>query len=163
MTASGLYSVSTRGADGGEMPVIDDFDALVGLVAAHDQVYVRYSQGPDKDGERSVDYESDVELPGLSVTNLTPEPWWPRPWADWIARRVCKYAELGGEPDRRPWALLGRVVGNGPDHEPLVTDVLGLGWIGPRAIEGAERRYRERFNVGRAAPESGSSDPRPDG
>lgn len=137
----------------GAMPVIDDFGALVDVVTAHDQVFVRYSHGPDKDGERSVDYESGVELPGLSVTNLTPEPWWSRPWADWIARRVCKYAELGdGESDRRPWALVGRVVGNGPDHEPLVTAVHGLGWIGPDALREAERRYRERFNVGQATP-----------
>lgn len=135
------------------MPVIDDFDALVDVVAAHDRVFIRYSRGPDKDGERSVDYESGAELPGLSVTDLTPEPWWQRPWADWIARRVCKYADLGdGEPDRHPWALLGRIVGNGPDHEPLVTDVRPLGWIGPDAIKEAERRYRERFRVGRATP-----------
>lgn len=136
-----------------DMPVIDDFDALVDLVSAHDQVFVRYSDGPDKDGGRSVDYESGAEMPGLSVTSLTPEPWWPRPWADWIARRVCKYADLGdGESDRRPWALVGRVVGNGPDHEPLVTDVRGLGWIGADALREAERRYQERFNVGRATP-----------
>lgn len=142
------------GADG-DMPAIDDFDALVELVADYDQVFVRYSHGPDKDASRSVDYEAGAEMPGLSVTNLTPEPWWPRPWADWIARRVCKYARLSdSEPDRRPWALLGRVVGNGPDHEPLVTDVRPLGWIGPRALREAERRYRDRFDVGRASPEA---------
>jgi hypothetical protein len=143
------------GRGGDEMPVIDDFDALVDLVTAHDQVFVRYSRGPAEDGAHSVDFEADVKLPGLSVTNLTPEPWWPRPWADWIARRVCKYGELGeDEPDRRPWVLLGRVVGNGPDHEPLVTDVRGLGWIGPGALRQAERRYEQRFDVGRATPGS---------
>lgn len=137
------------------LPVAGSFAALVDLVAAHERVFVRYSHGPAKDGERSKDYEADVELPGLAVTNLTPEPWWPRPWADWIARRVCKYADLGDEQSgRRPWALTGRVVGNGPDHEPLVTDVRGLCWIGPAALRQAERHYREHFDVGRATPES---------
>src|SRR5579875_373600 len=140
-----------RAVDAGarDMPVIDDFDTLVRLVAEHDLVFVRYSRGPAEDAARSIDGEADVELPGLSVTNLTPEPWWPRPAADWIARRVCKYGDLGeDEPDRRPWVLLGRVVGNGPDHEPLVTQVHGLGWIGPGAVREAQERYRERFKVG---------------
>lgn len=76
---------------------------------------------------------------------------------------MCKYAELGdGEPDRHPWALFGRVVGNGPDHEPLVTDVRALGWIGPGALEEAKRRYRERFNVGQAEPESQPQETGPD-
>src|SRR4051794_22835011 len=140
---------------GDELPVIEDFDALIGLVAAHGLVFVRYSRGPDEDGGHSVDYEADIELPGLSVTNLTPEPWWSRPAADWIARRVCKYADLGeAESDRWPWVLLGTVVGNGPDHEPLVKDVRALAWIGPGALREAERRYRRRFDVGRASPQS---------
>lgn len=132
------------------LPVIDDFETLVDTVIAHEQVFVRYSRGPRADGSRSMDYEADVELPGLSVTNLTPESWWSRPSADWIARRVCKYADLGeGRAQRRPWVLLGRVVGNGPDHEPLVVDVKALGWIGPRAAREAQERYRRVFKAGR--------------
>jgi hypothetical protein len=91
-----------------DMPVIDDFEDLVAVVIAHDQVFVRYSGGPQRDGPASRDYEAEVELPGLSVTTLTPEPWWPRPTADWIARRVCKYAQLAeGRPQQRPWVLVG--------------------------------------------------------
>jgi hypothetical protein len=138
-----------------DMPVIDDFESLVDLVIAHEQVFVRYSRGPRTDGPTSRDYEAEVELPGLSVTNLTPEPWWSRPSADWIARRVCKYADLSdGRPEQRPWALLGRVVGNGPDHEPLVVDVRGLGWIGPRAVRQAQERYRHTFKAGRGSNEA---------
>lgn len=39
-------------------------------MAGHDLVFVRYSLGPAEDGERSVDYEAGIELPGLAVTNL---------------------------------------------------------------------------------------------
>ncbi|HEU5356275.1 MAG TPA: DUF6098 family protein [Actinocrinis sp.] len=148
--------------DADDLPVIDDFQALVDTVIAHEQVFIRYSRGPQTDGPRSMDYEAEVELPGLSVTNLTPESWWSRPSADWIARRVCKYAELSeGRPEQRPWVLLGRVVGNGPDHEPLVVDVKPLGWIGPQAAQEALERYRRVFKAGRGsddADEEGSDD-----
>ncbi|MBS2965696.1 hypothetical protein KGA66_21775 [Actinocrinis puniceicyclus] len=128
------------------LPVIDDFDALVDLVIAHEHVFARLSSGPQTDASKSVDHESQVELPGLSVTNLTPEPWWTRPSADWIARRVRQYADPGEtRPRQQPWVLLGRVVGNGPDHEPLVVDVQPLGWIGPSAVREAQRRYRRAF------------------
>src|SRR3954465_15788384 len=92
---------------------------------AHDAMYVRYSEGPEEDlrGGSSRDYEADVDLPGLSVTVAPPEPWWPRPVEDWLARRLCKYAELGAAAGRFPWLLTGRHVGNGPDHEPLVDEV----------------------------------------
>src|SRR5690348_10474987 len=80
--------------DASDLPVIDDFEALVDTVIGHEQVFVRYPRGPQTDGPKSMDYEAEVELPGLSVTNLTPESWWSRPSADWIARRVCKYADL---------------------------------------------------------------------
>jgi hypothetical protein len=55
---------------------IDSFDRLVEFVeACPDTVYLRYSHGPDadSDGAPSRDYESGVQLPGLSVTTLTPE------------------------------------------------------------------------------------------
>lgn len=142
-----------------DLPVIDDFESLVATVIAHEYVFVRYSRGPQTDGTKSTDYEAEVELPGLSVTNLTPESWWPRPIADWVARRVCKYADLSdGRPEQRPWVLLGRVVANGPDHEPLVVDVKPLGWIGPHAVQEAQERYQRVFNAGR-----GSDDAEEDG
>ena len=150
---------SAPGDQAPDMPVIDDFEALVDAGIAHEYVFVRYSRGPRTDGMKSTDYEAEVELPGLSVTNLTPEPWWPRPSADWIARRVCKYADLSdGRPEQRPWILLGRVVGNGPDHEPLVVDVKPLGWIGPHAVQEAQERYRRAFNAGRGSDDAEKDD-----
>ena len=133
------------------MRVIDDFEELVDLVKRSDQLFIRYSEGPEADERGSSrDYEADVDLPGWSVTTLTPEPWWPRPVADWVARRVCKYAELAdAQPDRRPWVLAGRVVGNGPDHEPLVVDVQPVGWLSPAVLDKAKQVYNERFDVGR--------------
>src|SRR5215218_229520 len=107
-------------------PVLRSLAEVVDVVGAHDVMYLRYSEGPEEDldgGGSSRDYEADVELPGLSVTVVSPEPWWPRPVEDWVARRLCKYAELGEEEDRYPWLLTGQVVGNGPDHEPLVDQV----------------------------------------
>jgi hypothetical protein len=135
---------------GGAFPEIDDFTELAELVADRPDLFLRYSKGPDADAASgpSRDYESGETMPGLSVTTIGPEPWWSRPAADWVARRICKYAELGAEHDRFPWLLTGRVVGQGPDHEPLVTDAVPVARIGPRALDAARRRYRERFDVG---------------
>jgi hypothetical protein len=135
------------------MRTIDDLDELVEVVAREPAVFVRYSHGPDRDAEgASRDYEAGVDLPGLSVTPVTPEPWWTRPAVDWIARRVCKYMDLAdGEPDRRPWILTGEIVGNGPDHEPLVADVAPIAWLGERALQQARTCYEQRFNVGKAS------------
>jgi hypothetical protein len=113
-------------------------------------VYLRYSHGPDADAEGgpSRDYEADVDLPGLSVTTIGPEPWWPRPAADWIARRIGQYAQLGAEPGRFPWLLTATIAGRGPDHEPVVVDVQPVARIGEAALKTALDRYRERFEVG---------------
>jgi hypothetical protein len=63
---------------------------------------------------------------------------------------VCKYAELAkNDPDRRPWILTGRVIANGPDHEPLVVDVEPIGWVGSSAVAEATQMYHQRFDVGR--------------
>lgn len=133
-----------------QLPVIDDLAELTDLVTRRRDLFLRYSKGPAADAASgpSRDYESGLRMPGLSVTTMTPEPWWTRPAADWVARRICKYAELGAERDRYPWLLTGRVVGWGPDHEPLVADVAAVARIGPHALEAAMRRYRERFDVG---------------
>ena len=112
-----------------------------------DQVYVRYSDGPAADAESggSWDFEANVELPGLSVSVLTPPPWWPRPSVDWVARRLCKYLDLARSGRRRPWLLTGREVGAGPDHEPLVTDVEPIGWVAASAVDEARRHYALAF------------------
>ncbi len=134
------------------MRVIHTFDELVELVRRGSQLYVRYSAGPAADaGSRSVDHEAGVDLPGWSVTPLSPEPWWSRPIEDWVARRVCKYRPLADhDDDRRPWVLTGWVVGHGPDHEPLVVDIEPVGWIGQDVVAEARARYHSRFDVGRA-------------
>lgn len=129
---------------------IDDLALLTALATGDLDVYLRYSEGPGADTVGSRDYEADLRLPGLSVTSLRPEPWWTRPAVDWVARRVVKYADLAADhPERRPWVLTGRVVGVGPDHEPLIADALPLAWLGPRVLDEAARRYHRRFTPGR--------------
>jgi hypothetical protein len=134
-----------------ELPVIQTFAELVELVTARDDVLLRYSKGPwyDAHAGPSRDYEADVDLPGLSATTVSPEPWWPRPPGDWIARRVCKYAELGEDTDRYPWLLTGEVAGWGPDHEPVVVNVRPLARISQEALTQARDLYEKRFNVGK--------------
>jgi hypothetical protein len=134
-----------------ELPVIQTLAELVEFVVAQDGALLRYSKGPWHDAEAgpSRDYEADVDLPGLSATTVTPEPWWPRPPADWIARRVCKYAELGEDKDRYPWLLTGEVAGWGPDHEPVVVHVHPLARISQKALAQARDLYEKRFNVGK--------------
>lgn len=142
------------GPQASSMTTITSFDRLVRAVEDHPgTVYLRYSHGPDADtdGHPSHDYESGAQLPGLSVTILSPEPWWDRPTADWIARRVCKYAELGERDDRQPWLLAGAVVGRGPDHEPLVGEFQPLAWVDGAVVEQAREHYHARFEVGRTS------------
>lgn len=132
------------------LPVIGSLDELTELVIGQPDVYLRYSQGPETDRHdtASCDYEADVVMPGLSVSAIAPEPWWPRPAQDWIARRIRQYAQLH-EPGRFPWLLTGRIVGRGPDHEPLVTDVRPIARLSSRTLAEAAACYRERFKVGR--------------
>jgi Family of unknown function (DUF6098) len=132
------------------LPVIGSLDELAELVDRQPDVYLRYSEGPETDRQESAscDYESDVMMPGLSVSTIAPEPWWPRPAQDWIARRIRQYAQLH-EPGRFAWLLTGRVVGHGPDHEPLVTDVRAIARLGGRTLEEATARYRAKFKIGR--------------
>lgn len=133
------------------MRTIATLDDLVALVDDRPALFVRFSHGPDADrGSPSLDYEADVELPGLSVTPLNPEPWWTRSTLDWVARRVCQYAELAEkDPTRRPWILTGHVAGQGPDHEPLLTDVEPIAWLSTDAIAEALDHYRRAFDKGR--------------
>ncbi|KUI30005.1 DUF6098 family protein [Mycobacterium sp. GA-2829] len=132
------------------LPVIDSLDDLVELVTRQPDVFLRYSEGPQTDSHAtaSCDYEADVLMPGLSVSAIAPQPWWPRPAEDWIARRIRQYAQLH-ESGRFAWVLTGRVVGCGPDHEPLVTDVRPIAALGKRTLAEAAALYRQRFNVGR--------------
>ncbi|NKY87379.1 DUF6098 family protein [Nocardia veterana] len=131
------------------VPTVRTLDELTELVLSR-PVYLRFSTGPAADAEGpSLDYESGVALPGLSVTTPAPEPWWPGPAREWVARRLCKYAELGAVDGRFPWLLTGTEVGRGPDHEPIVTQVEPVAIVGEEVLAEAQRVYRERFVVGR--------------
>ncbi len=148
-----VEEIVERGA-GRDLPVVGSLAELTDLVMSHDsEIYLRYSKGPDSDARKgpSKDYEADVTLPGLSVTTILPEPWWPRPAVDWVARRIRKYAELGRESGRFAWLLTGTVVGEGPDHEPLVVRARPLARLSDELLDEAAECYRTRFRVGKDA------------
>lgn len=123
---------------------------LAALVRSGREAYLRHSSGPAVDRHhRSRDYESGSDLPGLSAVPLTPPQWWRRPDEDWLARQICKYAHLAERDDRYAWLLTGRVVGAGPDQEPLLADPRPLARLGDPLLQEARSRYRDRFEVGR--------------
>jgi len=134
-----------------DRPTIDRLDDLVDLVTAHQEpLYVRFSKGPEADAEaQSLDHESGLELPGLSVNPLHPEPWWTRPVRDWLARQLCQYAHLRDEgAGRYAWVLTGQVAGRGPDCEPLIAEPRAVADIADEVIDEAGRVYSERFDRG---------------
>ncbi|MFF3314662.1 DUF6098 family protein [Streptomyces sp. NPDC003035] len=132
------------------MPVIRSLDELTGLVDRRTGVYVRWSMGPAADlpGLASRDDLTGIPMPGLSANPLDVESWWgERPLRLWAARRLYDYAHLPRVKDGRvrPWLLLGKENGRGPDNEPLVTDVEPLGWVDQVVIEEAtEEIARQR-------------------
>ena len=142
-------SVRSFHPDPDDIPLITSLDQLADL-ATDPLLYLRYSKGPAADAEDgpSRDYEANVTLPGLSATTLSPEPWWRRPVKDWVARRVCKYSELAEEDGRFAWLLTGRMVGRGPDHEPLLVDVRPHARLSRGVLDEAKKWYDEHFDVG---------------
>jgi hypothetical protein len=137
----------------GEPVPVRSLDQLVRIVTDEPNSFLRYSHGPaSDDGAPSVDYESGLPMPGLSVVPLHPPPWWRRPRADWIARQVCKYRHLADDDPRRyAWIATGRVTGHGPDGEPLLDDVQPLGRLEQDAVEQAQSWYQRHFEVGRTS------------
>ena len=130
------------------IPTVESLAQLCDLV--DDGVYVRYSKGPEDDVDTtSRDYESGLDLPGLSVNPLRPESWWTRPLDEWLARQICNYVHIAEESDddRRGWVLTGEVVSRGPDNEPLVRGIRPLAWLSDDVITEAKRLYQERFDV----------------
>lgn len=133
------------------MPEVGSLEELERLVRSGAGLHVRYSEGPEPDRDRgSIDTESGLELPGLSVNPLDPEPWWTRPVQDWLARQLCQYRHLGEQnPDRFAWVLRGNLAGRGPDCEPLISDPEPVARLAERVLEEADERYRSRFDAGR--------------
>lgn len=130
--------------------VIGSLGQLADIVREHGTLYIRYSEGPQKDRAPSVDTESGLTLPGLSVNPLHAEVWWTRPFEDWLARQVCQYRELREKnPDRFAWVLRGTEVGRGPDCEPLLRRVEPIGRLDDDLLAEASARYEERFEAGR--------------
>lgn len=120
---------------------------LVDLVRRHARgIYVRWSKGPEIDRDsRSCDDLTGVELPGLSASALAVEDWWRgRPLDVWVARRLYDYRHLRERRDAKPWLLLGREVGRGPDNEPLVECERPLAWIGEEVVAASERLIDEQ-------------------
>jgi hypothetical protein len=134
------------------------FETLAELAEAAGEavLYVRYSEGPEDDRESgSIDTESGLELPGLSVNPLRPEQWWSRPVTDWLARQVCQYRSLQEKnPDRFAWVLTGREVARGPDCEPLLRECRPVARLADSLLDEALARYHERFDAGRGPEDS---------
>jgi hypothetical protein len=131
-----------------DLPVLDTLDELCSQISP--EAFVRFSRGPvDDAGSGSRDYESGLQLPGLSVNPLHPEPWWERPLQEWLARQICNYVHIQEESDddRRAWVLTGEVVARGPDNEPLVTQYTPVAWLSDTLIKQAKALYAERFDV----------------
>lgn len=133
-----------------DLPLIESLDQLAVQVRSEPGLHVRYSKGPEHDAEeRSIDTESGLELPGLSVNPLDPEPWWTRPLEDWLARQLCQYRHLAEKnPDRYAWVLRGTLAGRGPDCEPLLSDVEAVADLSEVLLEEAQERYLRNFNAG---------------
>lgn len=130
---------------------VDHLSQLAAVVRACPGLYVRYSAGPEKDAlHRSVDTESGLELPGLSVNPLDPEAWWTRPLEDWLARQLSQYRHLADEePERFAWILRGEECGRGPDCEPLLRTVEPLAVLSATLLDEARSRYAKAFDAGR--------------
>ncbi|SDR13654.1 hypothetical protein SAMN04489765_3395 [Tsukamurella pulmonis] len=140
-----------------DVPLIRSLAELVRTVRTGPTLYVRYSEGPAADRRHgpSRDYEAEYVLPGLSVATLTPELWWRLPARTWIVRRVCTYRELD-VADRFAWVLTGRRVARGPDHEPLVREVLPVGRLTDDVLDEAADEYRRRLAAGRDSRDRGN-------
>ena len=130
--------------------ILASVDELLALLDAGPELYIRYSEGLDADrGGGSLDTESGLELPGLSVNPLSPESWWTRPLRDWVGRQLCQYMHLKEKnPQRYAWVAQGRIVGRGPDCEPLLDDVEEVARLDDGLLAEAHRIYEERFDAG---------------
>ncbi len=141
----------TTAKEGFEIGTLSSIYELEAAMRRYPGLHVRYSEGPIADSRNtSVDTESGLVLPGLSVNPLHPEDWWHRPLSDWLARQLCQYKHLQNRnPDRFAWVLTGRVVGRGPDCEPLLANVVPVARLSDGLLVEAETRYRNHFDAGK--------------
>lgn len=146
------------------MPTLADLDALAALVESHgrpEQLYVRWSPGPDADLSGDGRFcRGSPDPRGLSANPLTVEPWWgDRPVRLWVARRLYDYRhlrQLRREPVR-PWVLDGERHGHGPDGEPLVVRPRPIAWVSENALRECESLVH---GCGSAARPSTTAEPR---
>lgn len=125
---------------------------LAELVRAGLAPYLRYSPGPESDAlHPSVDHESGLAMPGISVNPLPAPGWWTLPLEDWLARRVCQYLRELRE-GAFPWIVAGRSVDVGPDNEPLLVDLRPVAWVSAQVVEEARERYYARLRTGGSTP-----------
>jgi hypothetical protein len=122
---------------------VKTLDELVGLINGRDDLYIRWSKGPDADAEgTSRDELTGVALPGLCANPLVVEAWWgDRPLRTWVARRIYDYRHLRDRrgKDVRPWVLKGHELMRGPDNEPIVEFHEPVAWIADEVVDAAEQ------------------------
>ena len=132
---------------------LDELAALLGCVGPDHELYVRWSKGPEVDlsdsqrEQSSRDALTGVTLPGLSANPLRVEPWWGnRSIRLWVARRLYDYRHLRDlrGPGVRPWVLLGKERGRGPDNEPLVICHRPIAWVSDNALRECEKAIQEQ-------------------
>ena len=106
----------------GGLAEVTTLASLAELVVNTPGLYVRWSTGPETDrAERSTDYATRLELPGLGASPLTLPTWRTLPVEVWVARQVRAYAHLSDDQlDHMAWVLTGRIAERGPDNEPLL-------------------------------------------
>lgn len=131
-----------------ELPTIHSLDELAEVVGSADDLYVRWSRGPEYDSTKtSKDELTGVRLPGLSANPLKVEPWWEgRSLRTWLARRLFDYRHLAGQrgPGIRPWVLEGREVGRGPDNEPLIECHRPVAWLSETVVQEASEEIEQQ-------------------
>lgn len=129
------------------MRTIGSLEELADLAGGEENLYLRWSSGPEHDSSRrSRDELTGVELPGLSASALAVEPWWNgRPVRLWVARRLYDYRHLAERRRAaRPWVFEGAECGRGPDNEPLVECRRAIAWISPAVVDEAARLIDEQ-------------------